>query len=276
MEVLMILATYQPIQKRPFDEIQSNKSDILGYNPIWCVSAETLEEFICQSYFCAPNCGEELIFFETENYDTVDKCAWYNAIKENINNLDPSWINSDCKFKEYVVEKIENVIFRMPMDIRDWDLTVGDFEPINPILKEIINHTRQTQDNFQFYDSQGRIQTLSNVKSPRAYQIYIALNIEFGLLPIIHSIVIKKDPVDFMRFHGNQIKLLPIKSKFMEWNLNDCSENGFAKVVNEFYSLFDKSFAITQRKRQGKIGRNEPCPCGSGKKWKKCCGINSF
>jgi uncharacterized protein len=22
-----------------------------------------------------------------------------------------------------------------------------------------------------------------------------------------------------------------------------------------------------------KIGRNEPCPCGSGKKFKKCCGL---
>ena len=24
--------------------------------------------------------------------------------------------------------------------------------------------------------------------------------------------------------------------------------------------------------RETKIGRNEPCPCGSGKKYKKCCG----
>ena len=23
---------------------------------------------------------------------------------------------------------------------------------------------------------------------------------------------------------------------------------------------------------ENKIGRNEPCPCGSGKKYKKCCG----
>ncbi|GBR29379.1 UPF0149 family protein [Kozakia baliensis] len=23
-----------------------------------------------------------------------------------------------------------------------------------------------------------------------------------------------------------------------------------------------------------KVGRNEPCPCGSGKKYKKCCGMN--
>jgi preprotein translocase subunit SecA len=24
-----------------------------------------------------------------------------------------------------------------------------------------------------------------------------------------------------------------------------------------------------------KVGRNEPCPCGSGKKYKKCCGVNA-
>ncbi|RUM87312.1 MAG: hypothetical protein DSZ24_06470, partial [Thermodesulfatator sp.] len=24
--------------------------------------------------------------------------------------------------------------------------------------------------------------------------------------------------------------------------------------------------------RRQKIGRNDPCPCGSGKKYKKCCG----
>lgn len=29
---------------------------------------------------------------------------------------------------------------------------------------------------------------------------------------------------------------------------------------------------ITQRKVGKKVGRNEPCPCGSGKKYKKCCG----
>ncbi|WP_370664559.1 SEC-C metal-binding domain-containing protein [Komagataeibacter xylinus] len=23
-----------------------------------------------------------------------------------------------------------------------------------------------------------------------------------------------------------------------------------------------------------KVGRNEPCPYGSGKKYKKCCGMN--
>ena len=26
------------------------------------------------------------------------------------------------------------------------------------------------------------------------------------------------------------------------------------------------------RKAEKKVGRNEPCPCGSGSKYKKCCG----
>jgi len=25
-------------------------------------------------------------------------------------------------------------------------------------------------------------------------------------------------------------------------------------------------------REQPKVGRNDPCPCGSGKKYKKCCG----
>ena len=27
-------------------------------------------------------------------------------------------------------------------------------------------------------------------------------------------------------------------------------------------------------KSAGKVGRNDPCPCGSGKKYKNCCGRN--
>lgn len=34
----------------------------------------------------------------------------------------------------------------------------------------------------------------------------------------------------------------------------------------------DASPADAPVRRGPKIGRNEPCPCGSGKKWKRCCG----
>jgi len=36
----------------------------------------------------------------------------------------------------------------------------------------------------------------------------------------------------------------------------------------------DESQPVTIRRKEKKIGRNDPCPCGSGKKYKKCCGAN--
>ena len=34
----------------------------------------------------------------------------------------------------------------------------------------------------------------------------------------------------------------------------------------------DDSVAKTPIKNESKIGRNDPCTCGSGKKYKQCCG----
>jgi preprotein translocase subunit SecA len=34
----------------------------------------------------------------------------------------------------------------------------------------------------------------------------------------------------------------------------------------------DAAVAKPERREGEKIGRNAPCPCGSGKKFKKCCG----
>ena len=31
----------------------------------------------------------------------------------------------------------------------------------------------------------------------------------------------------------------------------------------------------TIRNEGPKVGRNDPCPCGSGKKYKNCCGKNA-
>ena len=33
-----------------------------------------------------------------------------------------------------------------------------------------------------------------------------------------------------------------------------------------------KKVVITPKRAAARVGRNDPCPCGSGKKYKKCCG----
>ena len=39
--------------------------------------------------------------------------------------------------------------------------------------------------------------------------------------------------------------------------------------------LYKESRNSTTVVKGKKIGRNDPCPCGSGKKYKKCCGRNA-
>jgi preprotein translocase subunit SecA len=38
--------------------------------------------------------------------------------------------------------------------------------------------------------------------------------------------------------------------------------------------LYKEQRSSTTVVKPPKIGRNDPCPCGSGKKYKKCCGRN--
>ncbi len=45
-----------------------------------------------------------------------------------------------------------------------------------------------------------------------------------------------------------------------------------AEVSGEDPSLFPLKKIDTYRRSEPRIGRNDPCPCGSGKKYKKCCG----
>ncbi len=40
--------------------------------------------------------------------------------------------------------------------------------------------------------------------------------------------------------------------------------------LEEFYKEQKKSRTVVNT--EAKVGRNDPCPCGSGKKYKKCCG----
>ncbi len=55
------------------------------------------------------------------------------------------------------------------------------------------------------------------------------------------------------------------------WHLHEISR--FVKEDNQwFYVDGDIKGDSPPVTRNIKVGRNEPCPCGSGKKFKKCCG----
>ena len=52
-------------------------------------------------------------------------------------------------------------------------------------------------------------------------------------------------------------------------------QNAVRKQVVKGEAMSDNKPKKKEPKKVSKIGRNEPCPCGSGKKYKQCCGKNA-
>jgi uncharacterized protein len=49
-------------------------------------------------------------------------------------------------------------------------------------------------------------------------------------------------------------------------------EDNFPVIVQTLYNFWRAKRAGTVQRDDPKVGRNDPCPCGSGKKFKQCCG----
>ncbi len=87
--------------------------------------------------------------------------------------------------------------------------------------------------------------------------------------------------------YQNFLRKLPQRTTHAEVNAFSAGANAAAAgappdhdpkasaVVDEVTEEFSRAAAAAAAKptRTGpKVGRNDPCPCGSGKKYKQCCG----
>ena len=93
----------------------------------------------------------------------------------------------------------------------------------------------------------------------------------------------QRDPVIEYKFEGNQMFEEMINS--IQENVTRAifhirkdriparREDG-PRVMNESRGEDNEPKKPVTAKKTDTIGRNDPCPCGSGKKYKKCCGAN--
>jgi len=72
--------------------------------------------------------------------------------------------------------------------------------------------------------------------------------------------------IDFEKLYYN---MLNAKA---DWLYNLTEWEGI--LSKERRSEITKEYNRTKIAVRSKVGRNDPCPCGSGRKYKKCCGSN--
>ncbi|MGC8867879.1 MAG: SEC-C metal-binding domain-containing protein [Elusimicrobiales bacterium] len=69
--------------------------------------------------------------------------------------------------------------------------------------------------------------------------------------------------------------IIKIYRKMVEDGVDLKNEKEVERWMRQNQHLFASQMpkVETYRRENPKVGRNDPCPCGSGKKYKKCCGL---
>lgn len=114
-----------------------------------------------------------------------------------------------------------------------------------------------------------------------AKEFDVELKYFVGFLDGINDSLITPNPIEEMD-ENTQVQLGYDKEKLYynmvaakaDWlyNLEEWDALLTPERRKELYREQKSSGTIVKDK---KIGRNDPCPCGSGKKYKKCCGANA-
>lgn len=85
---------------------------------------------------------------------------------------------------------------------------------------------------------------------------------------------------DLTDFTGESVVRLEVDLKKLYWNMLDAKAEWLYNLPQWSTLLTDIERATIKKEynktktvvKAKKVGRNEPCPCGSGKKYKQCCG----
>ena len=99
-----------------------------------------------------------------------------------------------------------------------------------------------------------------------------------GFLDGINDSLVEKNPIEEME-EDTEVNLIYDQEKLYK-NMVDAKADWLYQLPqwDEIFTKERQKELYLEQKKSGtivkgaKIGRNDPCPCGSGKKYKKCCG----
>ena len=202
-----------------------------------------------------------------------------NGFKEHITNLVMSHLIeskklSDNDYDEIIEAANENLLKKYkitPSEIKNkeseevidiiYDKVVTDYQDkLKDIPEEVVNEFEKAI-SLRVIDSNwmDHISTMSHLREGVGLRGYA-----------------NENPLQAYTMEGYQLfdnMLNKINSEISTYLLkSEIRQNTERKTVAKKMITNDGKDAIKTQKKSDKVGRNDPCPCGSGKKYKQCCG----
>ena len=106
-----------------------------------------------------------------------------------------------------------------------------------------------------------------------------AMDVFVGFVDGIKSSLTNGDDIDLDAIDDNYELKLVIDYEKLYYNMRDAKADWLYTIkawkdilTEEQINTITREYREANMAHSDKIGRNDPCPCGSGKKYKNCCG----
>ncbi len=175
---------------------------------------------------------------------------------------------------DYTLDELDEQIRKVKFNV------VGEyysiFDSIDEIMKKVIIPQKKAFKKYKKVDINSDFDYINFTSFNSELSSYIdnlsskyAKELSMSLITTIH-----------MNLFANDF----VKSMFKEYNIKytDKDYKNIIEIINNYkntlpiwvYNGYSKK-EVNSMPKEKKVGRNDPCPCGSGKKYKKCCGKNA-
>ena len=175
---------------------------------------------------------------------------------------------------DYTLDELDEQIKKVKFNV------VGEyysiFDSIDEIMKKVIIPQKKAFKKYKKVDINSDFDYINFTSFNSELSSYIdnlsskyAKELSMSLITTIH-----------MNLFANDF----VKSMFKEYNIKytDKDYKNIIEIINNYkntlpiwvYNGYSKK-EVNSMPKEKKVGRNDPCPCGSGKKYKKCCGKNA-
>lgn len=137
-------------------------------------------------------------------------------------------------------------------------------------------YLEKEKDNYQ-YILENRLNKLEGTLEELAAKFSMEPVVFTGFLDGINTSLVNE--LDMTLIASDTVLSVEIDFEKLYWNMLDAKAE-WLYTLEQWDGILpqDKRDDITRQFRQSKtavsskVGRNDQCPCGSGKKYKKCCG----
>ena len=251
-------------------ELYNRKSDVVRCPYGRAIVREKLDSYAqaAVNLYGIISCSDFVNIFNEQNVDQtteeevyilllplVLKEGWYGFYKEYIVHY---WVFEDIELADYLLKHQEDKPRYIP-EKDEFLKYVNEYYNDNEGWMNVRRFMWDTFDNFK-NASKG----YEEIKDYITYDSGIS---ELGSILDRHNLIFRSED-QFEEF----INLI----MFAKNNTRIWENNGYTpSELSEIFAERNKSNNIIKfpTVKKPKIGRNDPCPCGSGKKYKKCCAM---